>query len=84
MNKKEKFLRFLANETIEGYLPFQPILMHFAARLNGKTYGDFASDHKVLVESNIRALDRIKGAELYQKLLNGTVPVFGWAEGPLA
>ena len=57
MNKKEKFLRFLANETIEGYLPFQPILMHFAARLNGKTYGEFASDHKVLVESNIRALE---------------------------
>lgn len=145
MNKKEKFLRFLANETIEGYLPFQPILMHFAARLNGKTYGEFASDHKVLVESNIRALeefdldwvelisdpyretsafgakvefipegvpkclehivktiddvhalrnpdvykaertlDRIKGGELYRKLLKDSVPVFGWIEGPLA
>ncbi|MEI7423215.1 MAG: uroporphyrinogen decarboxylase family protein [Prolixibacteraceae bacterium] len=145
MNKKEKFLRFLANETIEGYLPFQPILMHFAARLHGKTYGEFASDHQVLVKSNIRALeefdldwvelisdpyretsafgakieyipegvpkclnllvktiedvhalripdvykaertlDRIKGAELYQKILKGTIPVFGWIEGPLA
>jgi uroporphyrinogen decarboxylase len=31
-----------------------------------------------------RTLDRIKGAELYQKLLKGTVPVFGWIEGPLA
>ena len=145
MNKKEKFLRFLANETIEGYLPFQPILMHFAARLHGKTYGEFASDHQVLVKSNIRALeefdldwvelisdpyretsafgakieyipegvpkclnllvktiedvhalripdvykaertlDRIKCAELYQKILKGTIPVFGWIEGPLA
>jgi MtaA/CmuA family methyltransferase len=145
MNKKEKFLGFLTNETIEGYLPFQPILMHFAARLHGKTYGEFASDHQVLVKSNIRALeefdldwvelisdpyretsafgakieyvpegvpkclnllvktiedvhalripdvykaertlDRIKGAELYQKLHKGTIPVFGWIEGPLA
>jgi MtaA/CmuA family methyltransferase len=145
MNKKEKFLSFLENKTIDGYIPFQPILMHFAARLHGSTYGQFASDYKVLVESNIKALnefdldwvelisdpyretsafgakieyipegvpkclapivktiddvhalinpdvckaprtlDRIKGAELYQKLLNGTVPVFGWIEGPLA
>ena len=145
MNKKERFLSFLENETVDGYIPFQPILMHFAARLNGSTYGQFASDYKVLVESNIKALnefdldwvelisdpyretsafgakieyipegvpkclapviktindvhslvnpdvykasrtlDRIKGAELYQKLLHGTVPVFGWIEGPLA
>jgi len=145
MNKKDKFLHFLANETVEGYLPFQPILMHFAARLYGSTYGEFASNHEVLVKSNIKALDefdldwvelisdpyretsafgakieyipegvpkclnhivktiddvhalqnpdvykaertldRIKGAELYQKLLKGTVPVFGWIEGPLA
>jgi len=145
MNKKEQFLSFLKNEPVDRYLPFQPILMHFAARLNGKTYGEFASDYRVLVESNIRALeefdldwvelisdpyretsafgakveyipegvpkcldhivktiddihvlqntnvykaertlDRIKGAELNQKLLKGTVPVFGWIEGPLA
>ena len=145
MNKEEKFLNFLDNKAVEGYLPFQPILMHFAARLNGNTYGEFASDHQVLVKSNIRALDefdldwvelisdpyretsafgakieyipegvpkclnhivktiddvhalqnpdvykaertfdRIRGAELYRKLLKGTVPVFGWIEGPLA
>lgn len=145
MNKREKFLRFLSKDKVENYLPFQPILMHFAARLHGKTYGEFASDHQVLVKSNIKAmdefdldwvelisdpyretaafgakiefipegvpkclnqvvktiedvhalqnpdvykawrtLDRIKGAELYQKLLKGTVPVFGWIEGPLA
>ena len=57
MNKKDKFLHFLANETVEGYLPFQPILMHFAARLYGSTYGEFASNHEVLVKSNIKALD---------------------------
>ena len=31
-----------------------------------------------------RTLDRIKGAEYYQKLLKGSVPVSGWIEGPLA
>jgi MtaA/CmuA family methyltransferase len=31
-----------------------------------------------------RTLDRIKGAEYFRKLLNGTVPVSGWIEGPLA
>ena len=124
---------------------FRPILMHFAARFTGKTYGEFASDYKVLVNCNIRAmehfdtdmvglisdpyretaafgakvsfpaeevprceenivksiedvkalkipdiyksprtLDRIKGAELFQKELKGEVPVIGLIEGPLA
>jgi MtaA/CmuA family methyltransferase len=31
-----------------------------------------------------RTLDRIKGAQYYQQLLRGTVPVSGWVEGPLA
>lgn len=31
--------------------------MHFAARYNGKTYSQFASDHRVLVESNLRCLE---------------------------
>jgi len=31
-----------------------------------------------------RTLDRIKGAEYFQKLLKGNVPVSGWIEGPLA
>lgn len=36
------------------------------------------------VYKNERTLDRIKGAEYYQKLLKGSVPVSGWIEGPLA
>ena len=145
MDKKEKFFSFLATGPNEGYLSFQPILMHFAARLTGNNYGEFASDHKILVNSNIKAmekfdldwvelisdpyretaafgakiefiqegvpkclapiirtiddvhalknpdvyrsprtLDRILGAERYRKLLKGTIPVFGWIEGPLA
>jgi len=33
---------------------FHPILMHFAARYAGYTYGQFASDYRALVESNLR------------------------------
>ena len=36
---------------------FHPILMHFAARYAGYTYGEFASDHRVLVESNLKCLE---------------------------
>jgi MtaA/CmuA family methyltransferase len=144
MNKKQLFDAFLEGKKIDRTL-FRPILMHFAARFTGNTYGEFASDHNVLVNSNIktmehfdydmvslisdpyretsafgapitfipeavprceklivkswediqnlerpnvckctRTLDRIKGAELFQKKLQGTVPVIGWIEGPLA
>lgn len=31
-----------------------------------------------------RTRDRIQGAALYQERLKGTVPVYGWIEGPLA
>ena len=142
--KKQLFDAFVEGEKIDRTL-FRPILMHFAARFTGNTYGEFASDHQVLVNSNIqtmehfdydmvslisdpyretsafgapvtylpeavprceklivkswddvqnlqrpdvckctRTLDRIKGAELFQKKLQGTVPVVGWIEGPLA
>ena len=144
MSKKTDFEKLLAGE-MPGRIQFYPILMHFAARFNGKTYGELASDYRVLVESNMkclehfdfdmvslisdpyretsafgapvefipegvprckekivrcsedvrelkrpdvfkcgRTLDRIRGAEYFQKLLKGTVPVMGWVEGPLA
>jgi MtaA/CmuA family methyltransferase len=144
MNKKQLFDAFVEGKNIDRIL-FRPILMHFAARFTGNTYGEFASDHKVLVNSNIktmehfdydmvslisdpyretsafgapvtfipegvprcekiivqswddiknlerpdvckctRTLDRIQGAELFQKKLQGTVPLIGWIEGPLA
>jgi MtaA/CmuA family methyltransferase len=145
MNKKQLFTDLLKGKLSKERVFFRPILMHFAARFNNTTYGKFASDYKVLVESNIRAmeyfdtdmvslisdpyretsafgarveyidegvprclekivktmddvkilpspdvykcertLDRIKGAEYFQKLIKGTVPVSGWIEGPLA
>jgi len=36
------------------FLPRVPILMQYAAEYIGSNYGAFASDHKVLVESNRR------------------------------
>ena len=35
---------------------FHPILMHFAARYAGYTYGEFASNYKVLVDSNLKCM----------------------------
>lgn len=143
--KKDKFNNLLEGKDLDLPPLFRPILMHFAARYNGKSYGEFASDHRVLVKCNLKALedfemdmvgltsdpyretsafgarvsfpdeavpvceniiirnyedvknlenpdiykhkrtfDRIKGAELFQKELKGSVPVIGWIEGPLA
>jgi MtaA/CmuA family methyltransferase len=145
MTKKEKFERFCRGEQTASSVVFQPILMHFAARFSHRSYAEFASDYRVLVECNLRALDyfdmdmvglisdpyretsafgakieyvdegvprcldtiirtmddvkalqrpdvhkaqrtrdRIQGAALYQERLKGTVPVYGWIEGPLA
>jgi MtaA/CmuA family methyltransferase len=36
---------------------FHPILMHFAARYSGFTYGEFASNHRALVDSNLKCLE---------------------------
>jgi uroporphyrinogen-III decarboxylase len=144
MKKIESFKRMIDGRSGDRVL-FYPILMHFAARFNENSYGEFASDFRVLVESNIkclkyfdldmvslisdpyretsafgatvdfiaegvphcktkviltkediknlprpdvltnfRTLDRINGAKYYQHFLNGSVPVMGWVEGPLA
>lgn len=143
--KKQLFDELVSQGSLQDSFLFRPILMHFAARHAGITYGELASDYKKLVEANIkcmedfetdmlglisdpyretsafgapiefipegvplckknivvsiddvkslgrpdikksdRTLDRIKGAEYYQKILKGTVPIIGWVEGPLA
>ena len=56
LTKKQQFNKLLKGERGEKTL-FRPILMHFAARYAGHTYGELASDYKVLVESNIKAID---------------------------
>jgi len=53
MTSLERYLKTLKGEPID-FLPRVPILMQFAAEYIGSNYAAFASDYKVLVESNIR------------------------------
>jgi MtaA/CmuA family methyltransferase len=57
MTKKDKLDRLFEGKDLETGKIFRPILMHFAARFNNKSYGEFASDYRILVESNIKALE---------------------------
>lgn len=49
-----------------------------------KTMDDARNLNSPDVSKCVRTLDRIKGAEYFQQLLKGSVPVSGWIEGPLA
>lgn len=49
-----------------------------------KTYDDVLNLPDPDVYKCERTLDRIRGAEYYQQILKGSVPVSGWIEGPLA
>ena len=53
MTSKERYLGVVRNHPVD-ILPRLPILMRYAAEHIGSNYGAFASDHRVLVESNIR------------------------------
>jgi MtaA/CmuA family methyltransferase len=57
MNKKGKLDLLFQGKDLQDFKLFRPILMHFAARFNHHTYAEFASDHRILVECNIRALE---------------------------
>lgn len=54
MTGKERVDAVLAGRTAD-FVPRTPILMRYAAEYIGSNYGAFASDHKVLVEANIRS-----------------------------
>lgn len=54
MNGYQRYLAVLRGETPD-HLPRLPILMAFAANYIKATYAEFASDHRVLVEANLRA-----------------------------
>ena len=56
MSKREQFIALMKGVT-PGKTLFYPIIMHFAARYNSKSYGEFASDYRILVESNIKCLE---------------------------
>ena len=53
MTPKERYLAVTGGREPD-ILPRIPILMQFAAEYIGSNYGAFASDHKVLVEANMR------------------------------
>jgi MtaA/CmuA family methyltransferase len=56
MTKMHLFKELTKGKPMDRIL-FRPILMHFAARHAGYTYGELASDYKVLVRSNIKAME---------------------------
>jgi len=58
MNKKQLFDLLCEGKVPADRTLFRPILMHFAARLGGTTYGKFASDYKTLVRCNIEAMEK--------------------------
>lgn len=53
MTPRERYLTVLRGGQPD-FLPRIPILMQFAAEYIGSNYGAFASDHRVLVEANLR------------------------------
>jgi MtaA/CmuA family methyltransferase len=56
MNQLERYMAVLRGEPVD-FLPRLPILMQFAAEYIGSNYGEFASDHRVLVEANLRCAE---------------------------
>ncbi len=57
MKTKKQLFDELADGNLSSRTLFRPILMHFAARFGGTTYGKFASDYKTLVDCNIRCME---------------------------
>jgi MtaA/CmuA family methyltransferase len=57
MTKTGQFHHLLQKGALPGSVLFRPILMYFAARHIGRTYGEFASDYNVLIEANLRCMD---------------------------
>lgn len=56
MSPKERYLALLDGE-VPDFAPRIPIVMQFAAEYIGSNYGAFASDHRVLVDANIRCAE---------------------------
>jgi MtaA/CmuA family methyltransferase len=57
MNGRERLLAHLAGQPVDS-LPLMPITMMFAAAQAGVRYRDYAADHRVLVETQMRVAER--------------------------
>ena len=59
MSKSSDLQDLLAHGSMpEERILFHPILMQLAARLNNSTYTEFMTDYRVLVESNVKCLEK--------------------------
>ena len=56
MNSREHVLNMLAGKAVDR-LPLMPITMQFACRLIGKKYKEYITDHKVLVQGQMRVVE---------------------------
>ncbi|HOF39906.1 MAG TPA: uroporphyrinogen decarboxylase family protein [Candidatus Hydrogenedentes bacterium] len=56
MNSYERYMGMVKGEKVD-FVPRVPILMHFAARYAGVTYGDFARDAATLVAVNRKLIE---------------------------
>jgi len=56
VTSRERYLAMIRREPVD-IVPRVPILMQFAAEYIGSNYGAFASDHRILVEANIRCAE---------------------------
>lgn len=59
MNGKERVLAMFDGRPVD-HLPLMPITMMFAADLAGVRYRNYASDHRVLAEAQLRVADRFE------------------------
>ena len=57
MNGRERILAHLAGRSVDR-LPLMPITMMFAVDQIGGKYGDYARDHRVLVEAQLRTAEK--------------------------
>jgi MtaA/CmuA family methyltransferase len=56
MNGKERVLAHLAGEPVDS-LPFMPVTMMFACDRIGAKYGEYATNHRVMVEAQLRTAE---------------------------
>jgi MtaA/CmuA family methyltransferase len=56
MNSRERVLNRFAGKTVDR-LPLMPITMQFACRMIGRKYKDYITDHKVLVQAQMRVVE---------------------------
>jgi len=57
MNGRERVLAMIEGRPVD-HLPLMPITMMFAARQAGVRYRDYASDHRVLAEAQLRTAEK--------------------------